>query len=168
LAKRWGAFVREVELPPVFGYALDWHRSIMEPDIAKSFENEYEQGRARISTVLREMIERGRKVAAVDYSRALDGALALRRELDRLFDEYDVILTPATPGAAPMGLDATGSPMFCTLWTLVGVPAISVPILRGEEGMPMGAQLVGRKGDDAGLLRAARWLVEFESGERAS
>mgnify|MGYP003542023678 CR=1 FL=1 len=43
-----------------------------------------------------------------------------------------------------------------------GVPAISLPLLQGEDGMPMGAQLVGRKGHDARLLGVARWLVERE------
>ncbi|MGH7377343.1 MAG: amidase, partial [Candidatus Methylomirabilales bacterium] len=54
-------------------------------------------------------------------------------------------------------LENTGSPIFCTIWTFCGVPAVSLPILRGATGMPMGAQVVGRKGEDAGLLRTARW-----------
>jgi Asp-tRNA(Asn)/Glu-tRNA(Gln) amidotransferase A subunit family amidase len=52
--------------------------------------------------------------------------------------------------------------MFCTIWTLCGVPALSMPVLQGEDGMPMGAQLVGRKGHDARLLGVARWLAERE------
>ena len=58
-----------------------------------------------------------------------------------------------------MGLESTGSPMFCTLWTLLGLPAISMPLLQGSNGLPIGAQLVSYKGDDARLLRTAQWLI---------
>jgi len=66
---------------------------------------------------------------------------------------------PATVGEAPVGLESTGSPVFCTLWTLCGMPAISLPMLEGAAGMPLGVQLVGPRGDDARLLRTARWLA---------
>ena len=49
--------------------------------------------------------------------------------------------------------------MFCTLWTLCGMPAVTLPLMQGENGLPLGVQLVGRRGDDARLLRVARWLV---------
>jgi len=80
---------------------------------------------------------------------------------DELFMErYDAILTPAAPGTAPKGLAATGDPSFCTLWTLCGMPALSLPLMQGSDGLPLGVQLVGRRGFDARLLRTARWLVE--------
>jgi Asp-tRNA(Asn)/Glu-tRNA(Gln) amidotransferase A subunit family amidase len=113
------------------------------------------------------MIERGQRSLAVEYSRARDGIVELNRALEPIFAECDAILTPATQGAAPLGLAFTGSPMFCTIWTLCGVPAISVPILKGEDGMPMGAQLVGPRGSDARLLAFARWLVDSGSARHA-
>ena len=76
-------------------------------------------------------------------------------------DRYDAILTAPAAGTAPLGLESTGSPAFCTLWTYAGMPAVTLPIMRGENGLPLGVQLVGRRGDDARLLRTARWLVEF-------
>ena len=76
-----------------------------------------------------------------------------------MFDEYDAILTPAAPGPAPRGLDSTGNPVFCSTWTYLGTPAVTLPLLQSEDGMPMGVQLVGRRGNDARLLRTARWLV---------
>jgi Asp-tRNA(Asn)/Glu-tRNA(Gln) amidotransferase A subunit family amidase len=85
-----------------------------------------------------------------------------------LFNEYDAILTPAAPGEAPRGLDTTGNPIFCTLWTYLGTPAITLPLLQSEAGLPLGVQLVGRRGDDARLLRTARSLVNtMRSGERS-
>ena len=164
LAAQWGGFVREVELPARFASAVDWHRTIMESDLASSFAAEYASGKERLSPTLREMIERGQRHLAVEYSRARDGVAALRLALAGLFSQWDAVLTPATQGVAPLGLDSTGSPMFCTIWTLCGVPAISLPILRGEDGMPLGAQLVAAKGDDANLLRVAKWLVQRREG----
>jgi Asp-tRNA(Asn)/Glu-tRNA(Gln) amidotransferase A subunit family amidase len=77
-----------------------------------------------------------------------------------VFNEYDAILTPAAPGEAPLGLSSTGNPIFCTTWTYLGTPAITLPLLRTEAGMPLGVQLVGRRGNDAKLLRTARWLAK--------
>ena len=132
----------------------------MHADLAKSFAREYDRGRDQLTARLREMIERGQEIRAVDYNRAVERIPALNTELEQLFRHYDAILTPAAPGEAPLGLGSTGSPVFCTTWTLCGVPAVTLPLLTGASGMPIGVQLVGEKGDDARLLRTARWLIE--------
>jgi Asp-tRNA(Asn)/Glu-tRNA(Gln) amidotransferase A subunit family amidase len=75
-----------------------------------------------------------------------------------LFARCDAIVTPAATGTAPT-IDSTGDPTFCTLWTLCGMPALTLPLMNGANGLPLGVQLVGRRGDDARLLRTARWLV---------
>jgi Asp-tRNA(Asn)/Glu-tRNA(Gln) amidotransferase A subunit family amidase len=80
--------------------------------------------------------------------------------LAEIFDAYDAILTPATRGVAPKGLGSTGDPAFCTLWTLTGLPALSLPLFAGEDGLPLGAQLVGPLGRDGRLLRTATALIE--------
>ena len=117
-------------------------------------------GADRLSARLREMIESGRLVLAVDYNRAVECVVLLNAALAEIFRHYDAIVTPAAPGPAPRGLGATGSPVFCTIWTLCGVPALTLPLLAADDGLPIGVQLVGQKGDDARLLRTARWLVE--------
>jgi Asp-tRNA(Asn)/Glu-tRNA(Gln) amidotransferase A subunit family amidase len=160
LVSHLGEHVNEVGLPPVFDDAYEQHRMIMEADLARSFEREYTDGRDQLSDILKEMIERGRKVLAVDYNNAVGTTNDLYRNFDKIFEWNDAIITPATVGEAPKGLESTGSPMFCTLWTLCGMPAITLPLLKGENGMPLGLQLVGPRGDDARLLRTARWLVK--------
>ena len=151
----------EVELPPEFSKALEYHRVVMEVELARSFTTEYEQGRAQLSDQLVAMIERGRRELALDYYDALHQRERLGNRLQEVFNEYDAIVTPATPGEAPLGLDSTGSPAFCTLWSYLGLPAVALPLLQGSHGLPMGVQLVGAAGDDARLLRTARWLTEF-------
>ncbi len=149
----------EVELPRPFDHAIEAHRTIMVADMAKSFRRYYEK-KDLLSDTLRQMIEEGRTVLAVDYSISRDWAEVYNAGLDEIFENADAILTPATTGTAPRGLDSTGSPVFCTLWTLCGTPAITLPLMEGENGLPLGVQLVGRRGDDGRLLRTARWLVE--------
>jgi len=155
--------IAEVELPEIFEKAHEWHRAVMEADLARNFAREYRTGKKQLSSALQHMIERGESVRAIDYNRAIDGRAALNNVLGAIFDEYDAILTPAARGEAPVGLESTGSPLFCTIWTLCGTPAISLPLLRGMSGLPIGVQLVGAKGDDARLLRTARWLTRITS-----
>lgn len=151
----------EEALPEIFDDAVEQHRVIMEADLARSFEREYDRGKDQLSAILRKMIERGQKVPAVAYNEAVSRIPVLNRSLEKIFEWHDAILTPATIGEAPVGLESTGSPIFCTIWSLCGMPAITLPLLEGGNSMPLGVQLVGPKGDDARLLRTARWLMEF-------
>ncbi len=151
--------VGEFVLPESASTVLDWHNTVMEADIAFNYESEYQQGADKLSASLREQIERGRNVKAFDYLKALARIPMLTEALDEIFDRYDAILTPAVAGAAPFGLASTGNPTFCTLWTFCGMPALNLPLLKDSNGLPVGVQLVGRSGDDARLLRTARWLL---------
>ena len=116
-------------------------------------------GGKRLSERLRGLIDRGRETRALEYQRALGSLPAVRESFDQLFIErYDAILTPPALGTAPKGLGATGDPVFCALWTLLGMPAVTLPLMRGANGLPLGVQLVGRRNYDGRLLRTARWL----------
>ena len=127
---------------------------------AVNLDREWE-GRDRLSASLRDQLARGRGHTAHAYQRTLRRIGPAVESLTDLFEQrYDAIITPAAPGTAPAGLDATGDPSFCTLWTLFGMPAVSVPLMQGANGLPLGVQLVGPRHGDARLLRTARWLVE--------
>lgn len=160
LVEALGEQVSEVDIGPRFDHVKEMHRVVMDVEMAHNLHRDYEQGGDALSSVLRTLIERGRQIPAVDYMRALAGGAPLNHALDGVFDEYDAILTPAAPGPAPRGLDSTGNPAFCTLWTYLGTPAVTLPLLTSEDGLPMGVQLVGRRGNDARLLRTANWLVK--------
>ena len=158
LVETLGERVTLVTLPDPFSQAHVAHKTIMEADLALNYGDLWERGRVQISTTLQEMIERGQTITAVEYHRAANRAVALRQSVEPLFERFDALLTPAAPGEAPVGLQQTGSPVFCTIWTLLGVPAVSLPLLRGPAGLPLGVQLVGGWGEDARLLSAAAWL----------
>ena len=155
----------EVELPELFGRGIDCLHDIMAADFAKNLQSYYQRGADQLSATMKEWIERGVGVTAVDYNRAKEWRGVFNGGLNEIFERYDAILTPAAPGEAPLGLESTGDPSFSTLWTLCGVPCVSLPLLQGENGLPIGAQLVGPHGDDARLLRSAHHLMERLSDE---
>ena len=149
----------DVDLGESFGAAPDMQRVIMEVEMAHNFRRDYEKFGNQLSDKLRGLIERGREYPAIKYMGALAGIRQLNDALDGVFDEYDAILTPAALGEAP-GIESTGSPIFCSTWSLLGTPAISLPLMASQSGLPIGVQLVGRRGNDARLLRTARSLVK--------
>lgn len=160
LAEELGDDIEEIALGAPFDRIVDWHRVIMEADLAKNLAEDHARGGERISARLRAMIEAGQKHLALDYNRALDWMPVANAALEKAFEWCDALITPATTGPAPPGLEATGDPMFCTIWSYLGVPAVSVPLFEADNGLPFGAQLIGPRGDDARLLRTARWLVQ--------
>lgn len=150
-----------LDLPPAFDKLHDDHRTVMEADLARNFANEYRRGKNQLSTELRDMIERGQQVTRSNYGQVLAGKAEYEALVQEILDEYDAILTPATPGPAPAGIESTGSPVMNTIWTYCGTPALTVPLLQSPEGMPFGVQVVGAKDDDARLFRTARWLLDI-------
>jgi Asp-tRNA(Asn)/Glu-tRNA(Gln) amidotransferase A subunit family amidase len=159
LTEALGARCEVYELPESLRAAWDWQRTIMEAEMAANLDLEWEKGRERLSEPLRALLARGREAKAIDYQKALARLPTLHEGFEELFDRFDAVLTPSAPGTAPEGLQATGDPAFCTLWSLCGMPALNLPLMRGENGLPLGAQLVAARGQDARLLRTARWLV---------
>jgi Asp-tRNA(Asn)/Glu-tRNA(Gln) amidotransferase A subunit family amidase len=159
LVDQLGESVVEIDHDASLGRALDLHKTVMEVDMAHNLHRDYEKARDLFSPQLRQLVERARGVSAGDYVAALAGSARLNQSIDDVFDEFDAILTPAAHGEAPRG-EATGNPAFCTAWTYLGTPAVTVPLLRSEAGLPIGVQLVGRRDNDARLLRTAHWLVK--------
>ena len=159
LAEHLGEQCFEVSLPSAFDEAAELRERINFAEMAKFFYSYERRGAAELSEEITEAMTKGKAVPARDYLAALDWPKVLNVGLEEIFDRCDAILTPATPSAAPLGLGSTGNAIFNGLWTLCGTPAITVPLFTAENGMPMGVQLVGRRGDDARLLRTARWLV---------
>jgi Asp-tRNA(Asn)/Glu-tRNA(Gln) amidotransferase A subunit family amidase len=101
--------VEEIELASGVEAALDWHRTIMEVELAANLAREWNEGRAHLSASIRSRIERGREARALDYLGALARLPELHEGFAELFSQrYDAILTPASTGTAPAGLDSTG------------------------------------------------------------
>lgn len=159
LTEALGGQCFEAELPNAFNDAAAIRERINLAEMAKCYFSFERRGRDRLSETMQAALDTGKAIPARDYIAALDWPDVLYAGLTEIFERCDVIVTPATPGPAPSGLSSTGSPIFNGLWTLCGTPAVTVPLLTADNGLPMGVQLIGRRGDDARLLRTARWLV---------
>jgi Asp-tRNA(Asn)/Glu-tRNA(Gln) amidotransferase A subunit family amidase len=123
-------------------------------DVARNLEPEWRDHRELLSAAMREYLERAWTIPreAADDGAAL--AETCRARLPDVLGDYDALVVPAAAGEAPLRSGGTtGDPLFCRAWTLLGVPAISVPGLTGPAGMPVGVQLVGL--DERALLDAA-------------
>ncbi|WP_300013943.1 amidase [uncultured Roseobacter sp.] len=121
---------------------------------ADVFDGHWEQ----ISETLKPIITRARKISTAEYEDALAVKASAQSFFDDFFVDFDAILAPAAAGEATKFSDGTGDPIFCTLWTLAGLPCVTLPLLVGETGLPIGVQLIGPVHKDDRLLRTARWL----------
>lgn len=156
-----GDQVFEVDLPPAFTAAAEARRRINLAEMARHYHRYHREAAETLAPETRAAIEEGAAIPARDYLAALDWKPVLNAGLGEVFDRCDAILCPAAPGPAPEGLGSTGDAIFNGLWTFCGTPAVTLPLLSAGNGLPMGVQLVGRVGDDARLLRSARWLFDW-------
>ncbi|MGV3634230.1 MAG: amidase [Pseudorhodoplanes sp.] len=159
LADSLGDACVRIDLPDRYAEAWDVHRTVMLAEMAYRLGRVVDRGGDAISEILRKLVADGRAIGAVAYQQAVDDAKNFANALGEYLEDCNAIITPATTGVAPKGLDTTGNPAFCTLWTLSGLPSLALPLLAGEDDLPLGVQLVGAPHDDARLMRTANWLI---------
>lgn len=153
-----GAAVTDVRLPAVFEEMTEAQRWISSVEFTRNYTWEIDHCLDRISPALRNgRIADGMSCPESRYAAACERAEACRRVLDNLLDGYDAMLTIAAGEEAPIG-DATGNFSFCALWTTMHTPCISIPGRTGPNNMPIGVQLVGRRGTDRHLMAVAEWV----------
>lgn len=145
--------IERLDLPAGCAEADRLLACLAETDAALALAGEPAEG---LSPALAERLARGRTHGAFDYARARRFATSLERALEDAFFAYEAFLTPAFAGPdAPCEEDRA----FAAIWTICGLPCVTLPMLQDERGRPIGVQLVGARGDDARLLRTARWLA---------
>lgn len=154
-----GVEITETPLPAEFDEILRLQQIVQFSDIARNYGPIADANPDRVSAKLKEIIAEGRTFSPDNYDAARAKQDVLYAALQPMLADYDAILTPAAAGAAPVGLASTGSPMFNGLWTYLEMPCISLPLLE-VDGLPVGVQLVGARGGDAGLLRVAAWMMD--------
>ena len=137
-----GARVEEVTLPAEFDRLADAHVTIQIFEGARCCAYELTQHAEQLSANVRRLLEPGKTLPYADYQAALGLAATCRHKLDAIFATHDVLLLPSAPGEAPVGLQATGDPIFNRLWTLLHTPAINLPGLVGPQGLPVGVQAI--------------------------
>jgi Asp-tRNA(Asn)/Glu-tRNA(Gln) amidotransferase A subunit family amidase len=152
---RAGASVVEIAVPPEHQRLSAAQEAIMGFELVRGLAYERLQHSAELSPRLGQLLDEGMTVGAEAYDAAVAETAAARARLGGFFGPCDAMLVPVAPGEAPRGLGYTGSPVFNRMWTLLGVPCVTLPAIWGDSGLPTGIQLVGRIGDDARLMAAA-------------
>jgi Asp-tRNA(Asn)/Glu-tRNA(Gln) amidotransferase A subunit family amidase len=109
---------------------------------------------------MKELIDRGNACLVGDYIKAKNLQAELRLSIAEYFQNFDAILAAPATGEAPKGLDFTGNPIFCSLWTFIGTPAIALPVGKSSNGLPLGIQLIGNYRDDEKLLNLAEFAEQ--------
>jgi len=158
--KAAGADIVEQELPPAFEEAHAVHRIVMHGEGSRQFAELQRRDRARLSPRLNALIDEGRGISDAGLATALERKAQFAQELAVFLAAFDAVVTPPAPGEAPADLTQTGDPSFCTIWSLCGVPAVTIPAGRGPAGLPLGLQIVGPRLSDDQVLAVAYWCDE--------
>ncbi len=131
---------------------------IHEYEICQHLADTFDAHWDALSETLKPVLTRGRQITKAEYEDALAVKASAEVFFDNFFTEFDAIIAPSAAGEAPKFGNTTGDPIFCTLWTLAGLPCVSLPLLVGDNELPIGVQLIGPVEKDDRLLRTARWL----------
>jgi len=157
------AFKKNIEVfdtPPYFKDINKYHQIIHETDLSNNFQDYYKQSKNKLSKEMQSAISRGMKYSAKEYTEAIDFMKRSYESYNEVFEDYHGVLSPCSTGVADKGLKSTGSADFNKFCSFMGVPAIALPLLQGENNLPLGVQLIGDKYDDQRFLGIARWLEE--------
>ena len=155
------AFKKNIEVfdtPSYFKDINKYHQIIHETDLANNFQNYYKKSKNKLSKEMQLAISRGMKYSSKEYAEAIDFMKRSYESYSEVFEDYHGVLSPCSTGVADKGLKSTGSADFNKFWSFMGVPAIALPLLQGENNLPLGVQLIGDKYDDLRFLGIARWL----------
>jgi Asp-tRNA(Asn)/Glu-tRNA(Gln) amidotransferase A subunit family amidase len=157
---RASAMVASVDLPAAWHTVDRVHRTIMLFEGARNLGALQERERARLSPKLNAALDEGRTISDDVYRAAIEARRRAIAELTAWMAGFDAVLAPSAPSAAPRGLDSTGDPSCCTLWSLLGFPAITIPVARNAAGLPIGLQIATAAGADDRLLATAAWCEQ--------
>jgi len=155
-----GATIDRMASPPAFSGLAAMHRIIhlyeFNQHLGKALSDDWE----KVSDTLKPLMEEARKITSTQYEDA-QGMMGNAQEFfATFFNDYDAVLTPAALGEAPKFGSGTGDPICSTIWTLCGLPCVTLPMLVGGNGLPMGVQLVGPLERDDRLMRLAAWVLK--------
>jgi Asp-tRNA(Asn)/Glu-tRNA(Gln) amidotransferase A subunit family amidase len=155
------SFKKNIEVfdtPSYFKDIHKYHQIMYETDLANNFGLYYKKYKKKLSKPMQDAIVKGNKHSAKEYAEALDFMKRSYESYEEVFEDYHGVLSPSSPGVAPKSLKSTGSAEFNKVWSYLGTPCISLPLLQGEANMPLGVQLTGAKYDDYRFLGIANWL----------
>lgn len=151
--------IKTLDLGAEFEEATQCHEIIMNGSISRSLLSYYETNKSKLHPFTIKRIEAGITVTANEYIDAIEKAKKMKQSLGNIFKKFDAIITPAAPGQAPRDLMNTGNAIFNGYWTMLGVPAISLPLLKGKDDLPIGVQIISSWNKEAELLDISNTIL---------
>ncbi len=155
--RRAGAEVREVALPPSFGYVIPGWDIIKRSELWAYHRTLFEEKPESYPPKLRARLEKGAEIPGHLYLEYLHHRRTFQREMSLVMEAFDALFMPIASSTAPPGLSSTGSSHFNRPWTFSGFPAMSIPSGFDATGLPFGIQLAARPCCEDLLLRVAAW-----------
>jgi len=155
--------IQRIDAPEHLGEIIEHHRIIHHFEVRRNLADQFENHADQISPALVELLTAANGISEDQYAVALGAVDAANTYFNEFFEEFDAVVTPSSAGQAPKSLESTGDPIFCAIWTFAGLPALSLPLMTGDVGLPIGVQLVGNLEEDARLCRTANWLLQYLS-----
>lgn len=165
LLEKSGAHIEEITLPQMFWDAIEALAVLMACEAAVVHKEHLEKFPELVGPDIKELVAKGNAYSTKDYVTARNLQKTLRLSIDEYFQRFDVILSSPATGEAPKGLGFTGNPIFCSLWSFIGNPAIALPLGKSSNGLPLGIQLVGNYMEDEKLLNMAQFAEECFKAE---
>ncbi|MDG5821392.1 amidase [Natronococcus sp. A-GB7] len=143
----------------------DRHERLVASDAALDHELWYDEYGELYSDETSRLIEDGKKTTAAEIAKSRRSRIELRARLAEAMNQHDLDLwiAPAAPGPAPVGIETTGDPIMNLPWTHAGLPTITVPASRTNEGLPLGVQCAGRFGADEDVVRWSHDIADVFS-----
>jgi Asp-tRNA(Asn)/Glu-tRNA(Gln) amidotransferase A subunit family amidase len=157
LFEKSGAHIEEMTLPQIYWDGIEALAVLMSCEAAVVHKKHLENFPELLGSEIKELIGKSRSYSAKDYTHAKNLQVNLRISIAEYFKNFDAILTAPATGEAPRGLSFTGNPIFCSLWTFIGTPAIALPVHKSSNGLPLGIQLIGNYQEDEKLLNIAEF-----------
>ena len=155
-----GATIEELNLPQRYWDGIDALATLMSCEAAVIHEKHLLEFRNLLSADIIELADKGNACPSGTYIKAKNLQKELRVSIGEYFERFDAIMAAPATGEAPKGLGFTGNPIFCSLWTFIGTPAIALPINKSSNGLPLGIQLIGNYKQDEKLLSLATYAED--------
>jgi len=139
---------------------IEVHKIIQDYEISRNLDATLSSNWEQVSEQLQAVILSGRDVSDAQYEDALGVMQSASAFFDEFFHDYDAILAPSAAGEALKYAEGTGDPIFCTIWSLAGLPSLNIPLMVSSNGLPIGVQLIGAAEEDDRLFRTANWILK--------
>lgn len=150
--------VDRIPAPDSFLNLVESQRLIHQYEYVKHLDAVISRNFDDLSGTLQAIVKSGQAISDDHYAEACGYMSSAADFFETFFHDYDAVVAPSAAGQAPLIEDGTGDPIFCTIWTLCGLPCLSIPMLIGDKGLPIGVQMIGARERDDRLFRTAHWM----------